>query len=207
MAYLANLRVVILSARYVVSLESSPYIALAPALRELAPDNDADVDEHSCRLTDPCAAVSSQHTQLTGCLQGIAAGINTIDTSPWYGNGKAEEVLGKVRLLWGPADSLPANICPWLALGMNRNGRCSTDAPKVFPGRQYSGSSLITLRSSAPMQLLADIPRDAYYLATKAGRYEPDKAKMFDFRAERIIRSVVCMALMYRAGREQNVRA
>lgn len=37
---------------------------------------------------------------------------------------------------------------------------------------------------------LANIPRSAYYLTTKVGRYLPDPMEMFDFRAERVIRSV-----------------
>ncbi len=34
------------------------------------------------------------------------------------------------------------------------------------------------------------IPRKAIYVSTKVGRYEPEVEKMFDFRAERVIRSV-----------------
>ena len=60
-------------------------------------------------------------------------GINMIDTSPWYGQGKSESVLGKA---------------------------------------------------------LQGIPRKAYYLNSKVGRYEKAVEKMFDFRAERVIRSV-----------------
>lgn len=63
----------------------------------------------------------------------IKSGINLIDTSPWYGHGKSEEVLGKA---------------------------------------------------------LMGIPREAYYLFTKCGRYEPETLKMFDFSAERVTRSV-----------------
>jgi aryl-alcohol dehydrogenase-like predicted oxidoreductase len=37
---------------------------------------------------------------------------------------------------------------------------------------------------------LANIPRSSYYLTTKVGRYLPDPTEMFDFRAERVIRSV-----------------
>jgi len=37
---------------------------------------------------------------------------------------------------------------------------------------------------------LKDIPRRAYYLATKVGRYELDSANMFDFTRERVLRSV-----------------
>lgn len=37
---------------------------------------------------------------------------------------------------------------------------------------------------------LANIPRASYYLTTKVGRYLPDPAEMFDFRAEKVIRSV-----------------
>ncbi|XP_045167400.1 uncharacterized protein LOC123530713 [Mercenaria mercenaria] len=37
---------------------------------------------------------------------------------------------------------------------------------------------------------LANIPRSSYYLTTKVGRYLPNPSEMFDFRAERVIRSV-----------------
>ena len=40
------------------------------------------------------------------------------------------------------------------------------------------------------LQGLQNIPRQSYYLTTKVGRYLPDPAEMFDFRAERVIRSV-----------------
>jgi len=63
----------------------------------------------------------------------ISKGINYIDTAPWYGNGRAESVLG---------------------------------------------------------QALKNIPRQAYYLATKIGRYSPDIKEMFDFSAERVVQSV-----------------
>ncbi|CAL4069099.1 unnamed protein product, partial [Meganyctiphanes norvegica] len=63
----------------------------------------------------------------------LKAGINYIDTSPWYGNGRSEEVIGKA---------------------------------------------------------LKSIPRKAYYIGTKVGRYEPNVEKMFDFSAERIAKSV-----------------
>ena len=64
----------------------------------------------------------------------IKAGINYIDTAPWYGQGRSEEVLGAA---------------------------------------------------------LADVPRGAYYLATKVGRYDLETAGMFDFSAERVRRSVL----------------
>ena len=64
----------------------------------------------------------------------IKAGINYIDTAPWYGQGRSEEVLGAA---------------------------------------------------------LADVPRQAYYLATKVGRYDLQTAGMFDFSAERVRRSVM----------------
>ena len=40
------------------------------------------------------------------------------------------------------------------------------------------------------LQGLENIPRESYYLATKVGRYLPEPTEMFDFRAERVIRSV-----------------
>ncbi|XP_060065389.1 uncharacterized protein LOC132545707 isoform X2 [Ylistrum balloti] len=39
-------------------------------------------------------------------------------------------------------------------------------------------------------QGLQGVPRDAYYITTKVGRYLPEAEKMFDFRAERTIQSV-----------------
>lgn len=63
----------------------------------------------------------------------IKAGVNVVDTAPWYGHGKSETVLGKA---------------------------------------------------------LSGVPRKAYYLHTKVGRYDADVETMFDFRAERVERSV-----------------
>eukprot|EP00730_Choanoeca_flexa_P007908 TRINITY_DN12411_c0_g1_i13.p1 TRINITY_DN12411_c0_g1~~TRINITY_DN12411_c0_g1_i13.p1 ORF type:complete len:343 (+),score=62.00 TRINITY_DN12411_c0_g1_i13:103-1131(+) len=63
----------------------------------------------------------------------IKQGINLIDTSPWYGHGKSEIVLGKA---------------------------------------------------------LQGQPRQAYYLMTKVGRYQPQVDQMFDFRAERVLASI-----------------
>ena len=34
------------------------------------------------------------------------------------------------------------------------------------------------------------IPRTAYYIATKVGRYQPEVDRMFDFSAERTLQSV-----------------
>jgi L-galactose dehydrogenase len=63
----------------------------------------------------------------------LKSGINVIDTAPWYGQGRSEEMLGKA---------------------------------------------------------LKGIPREAYMLNTKVGRYEQEVENMFDFSAERITRSV-----------------
>ncbi|XP_014612484.1 PREDICTED: L-galactose dehydrogenase-like [Polistes canadensis] len=60
--------------------------------------------------------------------QAIKEGINYIDTSPWYGQGKSEKIIGKA---------------------------------------------------------LEGIPRQAYYIATKVGRYELNVEKMFDFSREK----------------------
>ncbi|XP_026464996.1 L-galactose dehydrogenase-like [Ctenocephalides felis] len=65
--------------------------------------------------------------------EGIRKGINYIDTAPWYGQGKSEEIIGKA---------------------------------------------------------LKGIPRKAYYIATKIGRYELDPAKMFDFSPEKTRTSI-----------------
>eukprot|EP00971_Amphidinium_carterae_P096582 1911594-Amphidinium_carterae.1 len=37
---------------------------------------------------------------------------------------------------------------------------------------------------------LKSVPRHAYYIATKACRYDPDVLKQFDFSADRTLRSV-----------------
>jgi aryl-alcohol dehydrogenase-like predicted oxidoreductase len=63
----------------------------------------------------------------------IKAGVNVVDTAPWYGHGKSETVLGKA---------------------------------------------------------LSGVPRAAYFMHTKVGRYEADVETMFDFRAERVERSI-----------------
>ncbi|KAH8265290.1 hypothetical protein KR038_003418 [Drosophila bunnanda] len=39
-------------------------------------------------------------------------------------------------------------------------------------------------------QALKDVPREAYYIATKVARYEPDPAKMFNYTAEKARESV-----------------
>ena len=40
------------------------------------------------------------------------------------------------------------------------------------------------------LQALKDIPRNAYYIATKVGRYETDPKKMFDFSRQKTLESV-----------------
>jgi aryl-alcohol dehydrogenase-like predicted oxidoreductase len=37
---------------------------------------------------------------------------------------------------------------------------------------------------------LLGVPREQFYVATKVGRYEPKLEKMFDFSAERTLRSI-----------------
>lgn len=63
----------------------------------------------------------------------LKAGINVIDTAPWYGQGRSEEMLGKA---------------------------------------------------------LKGVPREAYMLNTKVGRYEQEVENMFDYSAVRMERSV-----------------
>lgn len=65
--------------------------------------------------------------------KAIKSGINYIDTAPYYGQGRAEEVLGMA---------------------------------------------------------LKTVPRKAYYIATKVGRYEKDLVNRFDFSAKRTRESV-----------------
>ena len=65
----------------------------------------------------------------------VRAGVNLLDTAPWYGYGESERILG----------------------------RC--------------------LRA-------AGVPRGAYYLSTKVGRYLPDLLEQFDFTYARTLRSV-----------------
>ena len=66
-------------------------------------------------------------------LAALKAGVNLIDTAPWYGHGMSESVLGRA---------------------------------------------------------LKAVPRAAYYLSTKVGRYHADTLEMFDFTYERTLRSV-----------------
>lgn len=63
----------------------------------------------------------------------LSKGLNIIDTAPWYGDTKSEQVLGKA---------------------------------------------------------LKGIPREAYYIHTKVGRYKPEVEHMFDFRKERVLASI-----------------
>jgi len=65
--------------------------------------------------------------------QAIRSGINYVDTAPWYGQGKSEEILGKA---------------------------------------------------------LKDVPREAYYIATKIGRYEKEISKQMDYSAKKTRESV-----------------
>ncbi|PSN47269.1 L-galactose dehydrogenase [Blattella germanica] len=65
--------------------------------------------------------------------EALKQGINYIDTAPWYGFGRSEELLGKA---------------------------------------------------------LKDVPRKAYYIATKVARYDKDPKKMFDFSKEKTLWSV-----------------
>lgn len=65
--------------------------------------------------------------------KAIKSGINYIDTAPWYGQGKSEEIIGKA---------------------------------------------------------LKDIPREAYYIATKIGRYEIEVAKQMNFTGAKTRESV-----------------
>jgi len=39
-------------------------------------------------------------------------------------------------------------------------------------------------------EALKNIPREAYYIATKVGRYDPQPDKMFDFTYERTVKSI-----------------
>lgn len=63
----------------------------------------------------------------------LRKGINYVDTAPYYGQGRSEEILG---------------------------------------------------------QALKDVPRQAYYVATKVGRYELDYERMFDYSAKKTRESV-----------------
>ena len=65
--------------------------------------------------------------------KALKAGINYIDTAPFYGQGRSEEILGMT---------------------------------------------------------LKNVPRSAYYLATKVGRYENNYEGMFDYSAKKTRESV-----------------
>lgn len=43
---------------------------------------------------------------------------------------------------------------------------------------------------SKRVQALSNVPRSAYYIGTKVGRYELPKIKRFDFSAEKTMQSV-----------------
>ncbi|XP_071811961.1 uncharacterized protein [Apostichopus japonicus] len=73
----------------------------------------------------------SEEDAIGSIRTALTKGINYIDTAPWYGNGKSEEMLGKA---------------------------------------------------------LKDIPREAYYIATKVGRYQQEITKMFDFSEEKVLK-------------------
>ncbi|VDM45719.1 unnamed protein product [Toxocara canis] len=75
--------------------------------------------------------VEDSITQILECA--IKSGINFIDTAYWYGQGRSEEILGKV---------------------------------------------------------LSKIPRKAYYISTKVGRFELDYARTFDFRSDKILQDL-----------------
>lgn len=78
------------------------------------------------REFDEAEAIATIH-------KALKVGINYIDTAPYYGQGRSEEVLGKA---------------------------------------------------------LKTVPRSAYYLATKVGRYEKTYDKMFDYSAKKTRESV-----------------
>ncbi|KAL9698594.1 hypothetical protein quinque_002035 [Culex quinquefasciatus] len=72
-------------------------------------------------------------TGIKAVHQALRKGINYVDTAPYYGQGRSEEILG---------------------------------------------------------QALKDVPRQAYYVATKVGRYELDYENMFDYSAKKTRESV-----------------
>lgn len=76
--------------------------------------------------------LNNEEEAIEAIREAIRQGVNYIDTSPWYGQGRSETIIGKA---------------------------------------------------------LKGIPRQAYYLATKVGRYEPDFEHMFDFSKEKTRRS------------------
>ena len=84
--------------------------------------------------------------------------MNVIDTAPWYGNGKSEEMLGK--------------------------------ALQGIPRQVTASFQLLLTEQSTDWCFRSTTCEQAYYLHTKVGRYEPDIERMFDFTAERVIRSV-----------------
>ncbi len=61
----------------------------------------------------------------------------------------------------------------------------ATQRTNVYARRYGNGKSERLLGEA-----LRDIPREEYLLASKVGRYEPVISRMFDFRAERVLRSV-----------------
>jgi len=78
-------------------------------------------------------APSGQADATAVVRESLVRGVNLLDTAPWYGQGRAEALLGEA---------------------------------------------------------LRGVPREAFYVSTKVGRYDPSPAGMFDFTYERTARSI-----------------
>lgn len=111
-----------------------------------------------------------------------------------------DEAVAKMRYNNLGATGMRASV---LSLGASSFGSVfrSTDDSECHDVLQLAIKSGVNLIDVAPWyghgkaekvlgKGLQNIPRQSYYLTTKVGRYLPDPAEMFDFRAERVIRSV-----------------
>uniref|UniRef100_A0A8W8M935 Uncharacterized protein n=1 Tax=Magallana gigas TaxID=29159 RepID=A0A8W8M935_MAGGI len=98
---------------------------------------------------------------------------------------------------------MPHNTLGKTALKVSKLSFGASSLGNVFRSTNESesieGDELHTIKSQSVQvainvlilpQALDGIPRTAYYVATKVGRYQPEVDKMFDFSAERTLRSV-----------------
>eukprot|EP00961_Rhodomonas_salina_P142969 1924473-Rhodomonas_salina.2 len=103
----------------------------------------------------------------------LKAGVNVIDTAPWYGHGKAEEMLG-IAL-----KNIPRQV------PNTHFGHFDACRDSCFSALLRRVSIKTGHRSSE-----SRFRTQAYYLNTKVGRYDPDPVDMFNFSAVRVTEGV-----------------
>ncbi|XP_049944378.1 uncharacterized protein LOC126426516 [Schistocerca serialis cubense] len=98
--------------------------------------------ERKCTLQQRGNSLSITEEKCIATIrEAIRQGVNYIDTAPWYGQGRSEDILGK-------------------------------------------------LSHQTTVQALKEVPRQAYYIGTKVGRYELHPHHMFDFSASKTRQSI-----------------